>query len=163
MRVDESGDSSDENESTRRSKTALMIDEHKNEDNKKGDVGDDVNIKRSIEMNNGIALRSMNNFHKGTNAISLNNYRGTLGIVWFIYDLIFTLDHLILLINLALAYSSGNEKASEYSHIIATISISITVTGLLNILADRKWKEAADTVNNKPVEKFIFYKNNRSF
>lgn len=39
------------------------------------DVGDEVNIKRSIEMKNGIALRSMNNFHKGTNAISLNNYR----------------------------------------------------------------------------------------
>lgn len=50
-------------------------DEHKNEDNKQGDVGDDVNIKRSIEMKNGIALRSMNNFHKGTNAISLNNYK----------------------------------------------------------------------------------------
>lgn len=47
------------------------------EENKQGegDVGDDVNIKRSIEMKNGIALRSMNNFHKGTNAISLNNYK----------------------------------------------------------------------------------------
>ena len=38
-------------------------------------LDDDVNIKRSIEMKNGIALRSMNNFHKGTNAISLNNYK----------------------------------------------------------------------------------------
>ena len=45
------------------------------EDIKQGDVDDDVNIKRSIEMKNGIALRSMNNFHKGTNAISLNNYK----------------------------------------------------------------------------------------
>ena len=36
---------------------------------------DEVNIKRSIEMKNGIALRSMNNFHKGTNAISLNIYK----------------------------------------------------------------------------------------
>ena len=44
-------------------------------DNKQGDVGDEVNLKRSIEMKNGIALRSMNNFHKGTNAITLNNYK----------------------------------------------------------------------------------------
>ena len=62
-------------QATRGSKTNLLIDEHKNEATKEGDVGDDVNIKRSIEMKNGIALRSMNNFHKGTNAISLNNYR----------------------------------------------------------------------------------------
>ena len=41
----------------------------------KADIGDEVNIKRSIEMKNGIALRSMNNFHKGTNAIFLNQYR----------------------------------------------------------------------------------------
>ena len=47
----------------------------KHEDNKQGDVGDEVNLKRSIEMKNGIALRSMNNFHKGTNAITLNNYK----------------------------------------------------------------------------------------
>ena len=46
-----------------------------NDNDKQADVGDDVNIKRSIEMKNGIALRSMNNFHKGTNAISLNNYK----------------------------------------------------------------------------------------
>ena len=45
------------------------------EDIKQGDVDDDVNIKRSIEMKNGIALRSMNNFHKGTNAINLHNYK----------------------------------------------------------------------------------------
>jgi len=51
------------------------VDTKNNDDNKQGDVGDDVNIKRSIEMKNGVALRSMNNFHKGTNAISLNNYK----------------------------------------------------------------------------------------
>ena len=73
------------------------------------------------------------------------------------------MDHLILLFNLMLAYISGVNKVAEYSHIIATISISTTVTGLMNILADRKWKEAADSVNNKPVEKFIFTKSNRSF
>jgi len=50
-------------------------DQRKDENNNQADVGDDVNIKRSIEMKSGIALRSMNNFHKGTNAISLNNYK----------------------------------------------------------------------------------------
>ena len=86
-----------------------------------------------------------------------------MGILWFIYDLIFTFDHLIILLNLTLAYSSGINKVAEYSHIIATISISIIVTAIMNVLADRKWREAADSVNNKPVEKFIFSKSNRSF
>ena len=89
--------------------------------------------------------------------------QGNLGILWFIYDLIFTLDHLILLLNLMLAYLSDLDKVSEYSHIIATISISVIVTGTMNTLADRKWREAADAVNNKPVEKFVFNKSNRSF
>lgn len=73
------------------------------------------------------------------------------------------MDHLVLLFNLTLGYISGVNKVSEYSHIIATISISIAVTGLMNILSDQKWKEAADSVNNKPVEKFIFSKANRTF
>lgn len=57
----------------------------KAEDKKAGEgdvLDDDVNIKRSIEMKNGIALRSMNNFHKGTNAISLNNYKVSSGCKW---------------------------------------------------------------------------------
>ena len=65
--------------------------------------------------------------------------------------------------NLTLAYSSGISNVAEYSHIIATISISIIVTAIMNVLADRKWREAADSVNNKPVEKFLFSKSNRSF
>ena len=56
-------------------KSSLRVEPSKLEDNKQGDVGDEVNLKRSIEMKNGIALRSMNNFHKGTNAITLNNYK----------------------------------------------------------------------------------------
>ena len=114
-------------------------------------------------MKNGIALRSMNNFHKGNNAISLNNYNGSIGVLWFVSDLIFTFDHLILLLNAMLAYFSGVKEIIEYSHIIATFSISIFVTGLMNILADRKWTEAADSVNSKPVEKFFFHKSSRSF
>lgn len=86
-----------------------------------------------------------------------------MGILWFIYDLIFTVDHLILLLNLNLVYISGVTEVAEYSHIIATISISIAATALMSILADAKWKEAAASVNNKPVEKFVFNKSSRSF
>ena len=56
------------------------------EDIKQGDVDDDVNIKRSIEMKSGIALRSMNNFHKGTNAISLNNYKVSGSDFWTFFE-----------------------------------------------------------------------------
>ena len=36
--------------------------------------GDNMNYKRSIEIKNGIALRSINNFHKTTNEIMLHRY-----------------------------------------------------------------------------------------
>ena len=36
--------------------------------------GDNMNFKRSIEIKNGIAIRSTNNVHKTTNAISLHSY-----------------------------------------------------------------------------------------
>ena len=37
-------------------------------------TGDNVNFKRSIEIRNGIAIRSTNNVHRMTNAITLNCY-----------------------------------------------------------------------------------------
>ena len=36
--------------------------------------GENMNYKRSIEIKNGIALRSMNNYHKTSNAINLHCY-----------------------------------------------------------------------------------------
>ena len=39
-----------------------------------GKSGDNVNFKRSIEIRNGIAIRSTNNVHRMTNAITLNTY-----------------------------------------------------------------------------------------
>ena len=36
--------------------------------------GDSMNFKRSIEIKNGIAIRSMNNVHRMTNAITLHCY-----------------------------------------------------------------------------------------
>ena len=72
-------------------------------------------------------------------------------------------DHFILLINLALETNSNSDSFSEYSHIMATAIISILGTGLMNVLADNKLKEAADAVNNKPVERFVFFKKSRRF
>ena len=36
--------------------------------------GDNTNFKRSIEIRNGIAIRSTNNVHRMTNAITLHSY-----------------------------------------------------------------------------------------
>ena len=36
--------------------------------------GDNMNFKRSIEIRNGIAIRSTNNVHRMTNAITLHDY-----------------------------------------------------------------------------------------
>ena len=72
-------------------------------------------------------------------------------------------DHVILLTNLALEVLSGSNSINEYSHIIATATISFLGTGLMNVLADKKLKEAADSVNNKPVERFVFTKKSRRF
>ena len=37
-------------------------------------VQDELNIKCSVEIKNGIPQRSLNNFHKNQNALVLNNY-----------------------------------------------------------------------------------------
>ena len=72
-------------------------------------------------------------------------------------------DHVVLLINLGLEIMSRTKVLSEYSHIIATTCISLLGTGIMNILADNKLKEAADAINNKPIERFVFFKNSRRF
>jgi len=72
-------------------------------------------------------------------------------------------DHVILLINLGLEILSNSATISEYSHILATATISMLGTGLINLLADNKLKEASDAVNNKPVERFVFLKKSRRF
>jgi len=72
-------------------------------------------------------------------------------------------DHVVLLCNLLLEILSNSSTVTEYSHIIATATISMVATGLMNTLADRKLKEAADNVNSKPVERFVFSKRSRQF
>lgn len=72
-------------------------------------------------------------------------------------------DHLVLLANLVLEIMSKSQTLTEYSHILATFTISFLGTGLINLLADQKLKEAADSVNMKPVERFFFSKRSRYF
>jgi hypothetical protein len=72
-------------------------------------------------------------------------------------------DHVVLLINLGFEIISSSTILSEYSHIIATACISLLGTGIMNILADNKLKEAADAINNKPIERFVFFKNSPRF
>ena len=70
---------------------------------------------------------------------------------------------MFLILNIILEYMSGSRTLVNYSHLIATATISVLGTGLMNILADNKWKEAGNTVNNKPVEKFVISKKSRRF
>ena len=128
-----------------------------------GKSGDNVNFKRSIEIRNGIAIRSTNNVHRMMNAITLNTYIGMLGLFWFVYDVLAQPDHVILIANLVLEFLSGTRTIADYSHIIATATISFLGTGIMNILADLKLKEAGDTVNNKPIERFVISKKSRRF
>ena len=51
----------------------------------------------------------------------------------------------------------------EYSHIIATAVISLLGTGIMNVLADLKLKEMGDSVNQKPIERFVISKKSRRF
>ena len=72
-------------------------------------------------------------------------------------------DHVVLLANFILEIMSKSKTLTEYSHIIATAGISLLGTGLMNMLADRKRLEAANSVNMKPVERFVFSKRTRQF
>ena len=86
-----------------------------------------------------------------------------MGLVKFFYDVAFTIDHLILLFNCTLCYYAGRTKIDEYSEIITTLIISAIVTSLMNLLTDRKWREAARQINSKPVERFVFNRSGKSF
>lgn len=123
---------------------------------------DNMNIKRSVEIKNGQALRGMNTFYKTSNAIDLHSYKGTFGLIWFIYDLIMQADHVILIVHFLLAGLSGY-TLEKYSYLIATTFLSFAGTGLMNILADKKLKEATDNVNCKPIEKFDFSRKAKKF
>ncbi len=72
-------------------------------------------------------------------------------------------DHVILITNALLEYGSGVNTLAQYSHIIAVACISFLGTGLMNMLADLKLKEAGDQVNNKPIERFVISKKSRRF
>ena len=86
-----------------------------------------------------------------------------LGLFWFVYDVLAQPDHVILIANLVLEFLSGTRTIADYSHIIATACISFLGTGIMNILADMKLKEAGDSVNNKPIERFVISKRSRRF
>ena len=70
---------------------------------------------------------------------------------------------MVLIANLILEFLSGTRDLTEYSHIIATATISFLGTGIMNVLADLKLKEAGDSVNNKPIERFVITKKSRRF
>ena len=70
---------------------------------------------------------------------------------------------MILLMHFCAQMISGQRETQDYSHVIFIASASIIATGCLNLLHDKKLKQAAEKVNCKPVEKFIFSKRHKSF
>jgi hypothetical protein len=70
---------------------------------------------------------------------------------------------MILLMHFCAQAISGQRETADYSHVIFIAIASIVATGCLNLLHDKKLKQAAEKVNCKPVEKFIFSKRHKSF
>ena len=58
---------------------------------------------------------------------------------------------------------SGHREAADYGHVIFIALTSIICQMSLNHLHDNKLKNAAEKVNSKPIEKFIFAKRHKSF
>lgn len=81
----------------------------------------------------------------------------------FLYETLFQFDHMILLFHFSSQAISGEREQSEFTHVIFVAIASIIATGALNLLHDKKLKQAAEKVNSKPVEKFIFSKRHKSF
>ena len=78
-------------------------------------------------------------------------------------ETLFAFDHFVLSIHFVSQAVSGQRSASDYSHVIFVAVASIIATGCLNMLHDKKLKQAAEKVNSKPIEKFIFTKRHKSF
>ena len=85
------------------------------------------------------------------------------GFLWFIFDILAQPDHIIMILNLFLEVMSGTRTLTAYSHLIATGAISLLGTGIMNMLADLKLKEAGESVNNKPIERFVITQKSKRF
>jgi magnesium-transporting ATPase (P-type) len=58
---------------------------------------------------------------------------------------------------------SGHRETADYSHVIHIFIISLCVSGILNLKHDSKLREAASSVNNKVIEKFMVSKKRKCF
>ena len=80
----------------------------------------------------------------------------------FIYDLLWHLDHGIIVIHWLVMYLSNAVK-EEYNYILAVTAMSILVKSTILLRHDRNLKTSADSVNRTPVEKFVFNKKRHLF
>ena len=81
----------------------------------------------------------------------------------FMYETLCQFDHMILMFHFCSQAISGVRETADYSHVLFVAVASIIATGCLNLLHDKKLKQAAEKVNSKPVEKFIFSERHKSF
>ena len=100
-------------------------------------------MKCSIEIKNGLPVRSIHNYHKNQNALVLNYYNNLWGLAIFFYETFFQFDHLILLVHILAQAVSGHRESADYSHVILIFLISLSISGILNLKHDRKLLEAA--------------------
>ena len=56
-----------------------------------------------------------------------------------------------------------SSSLSSYYHVIFVAVISLITTTVMNLIADNKLKEAANSVNKKPVERYTFGKKRGGF
>ena len=79
------------------------------------------------------------------------------------FDLLWNFEHGLLLAHWLIMVWSGANQIDDYNYIIAVTFISLFTRGAINLFHDKKLKEAADGVNQKPVEKFVFNKRRKFF
>ena len=82
----------------------------------------------------------------------------------FIYDTIFRYEHLMVFLHsICMILSGAHKTIEEYYHLLIVILISLIFSGYLNYLTDRKYRLAANIVNQQPIEKFVWAKRHKNF
>ena len=70
---------------------------------------------------------------------------------------------MVFLHSVCMILSGAHKTIEEYYHLLIVILISLIFSGYLNYLTDRKYRQAANIVNQQPIEKFVWAKRHKNF
>ena len=59
--------------------------------------------------------------------------------------------------------SGAHKTIEEYYHLLIVVICSLFISGYLNYLTDKKYRQAGNIVNAQPIEKFVWAKKHKSF